>query len=486
MKVKVTGNYDDRLKIAIHRLLRAFKRNAQLVNENPDIDINIIIEDNLNLVTVNVWSNEEHITLEEAVKEDNDRKYLILKALYKLLSKIFMKELAYGVLTGIRPTKLVHMYKTKLTDDEIRKILINKYMVKEAKANLLLEVVNNQYRNIGNINRFKDEVSIYINIPFCPSRCVYCSFTSYPNNYQRVSQEAYLDALLAEIETVGNYLREKKISITTIYVGGGTPTALSETNLERLLIGIKKYLLDNHVREYTIECGRPDTINELKLQLLKQYNVSRISINPQTFNDETLRSMNRTHSTCDIINTYRLAREKGLENINMDLIIGLPGEKFETYIDSLNKVLTLDPENITIHYLAEKRNSDLHNQKIDYENHEYQHFFDYAYQTLKEHRYIPYYLYRQKHITGNLENVGYCKVGNECLYNILMIEEAQTIIGLGCNASTKFNDYHLILNPKDLISYMNSYKGYLDKKLEYLEELRNRNGGSIYNEHEYE
>ncbi len=486
MKVKITGNYEERLNIAIQRLLRAFRRDAELVNDEADFEIKMMIEEINKRMSVKVSTKDENLSDEEIVHDDSDRKYLILRALYRLLTIIFKKELAYGVLTGIRPSKLVYMYKGKLTDEEIKQLLMNKYAVSIEKANLLIEVVNNQTRKYGDITRFKDEVSIYINIPFCPSRCVYCSFTSYPLNYQKVSQEAYLEVLLEEIKSVGMFLRNHNIPITTIYVGGGTPTALTNENFERLLIGIEEYLLYNPVREYTIECGRPDTINEYKLRLIKEHQVSRISVNPQTFNDETLSKMNRTHTTSEIINTYQLARDIGLDNINMDLIIGLPEEKLDTYIYSLNKILALEPDNITVHYLAEKRSSDLYQQDIDFEKHDYHIFFNYAYHKLKNNGYIPYYLYRQKHITGNLENIGYCKVGKECLYNILMIEEAQTILGLGCNASTKFSDYHLILNPKDLISYMHSYKSYLEKKLQYFEEMRNRYDGSLFSEHEYE
>lgn len=463
MKFKIIGINDEKIMIALKKLTKAFDRNCQFVDseENILVFINSIIDKN-EIYVVLKCKDETFAERIQFSNFDYDNKYLILAQFYRLLMKLYKKELSYGVLTGIRPTKLVHRYKKQYSDHEILNILQTKYLISKEKSKLLLTIVNNQLKII-NFKDLEKELSIYINIPFCLSRCSYCSFTSYSTDYKFVSPSEYLEILMDEIKEISKYLKTNDITITTIYVGGGTPTALNEEELAKLLSCIETYLVNQFVREYTLECGRPDSLSLTKLRLIKKYSVTRISINPQTFNEETLKLINRKHSAKDIINTFIEARSLSFTNINMDLIIGLPNECISDFENSVVKIIALNPESITIHYLAQKRGSQIFNEEISS-------FYNFnPYQTLVDNEYIPYYLYRQKNIYGNLENIGYSKKGNESIYNIIMIEESQNIIGLGCNASSKYLNHEIILNPKDLISYMKSYRGYLKKKINMLE-----------------
>lgn len=468
MKIKIIGLNDKRIIFALEKLMKAFNRENSICDSNYDIKVYVNVITFQTKLKVIIKDDNTYIekTSEMISDVDSDIKYLVLVCFYQLLSKLTNKKLSYGVLTGIRPTKLIHHYKDELSDQEIIKLMQSKYCVTQEKANLLLDVANYQL-DVIDFKEIMKEVSIYINIPFCLSRCTYCSFTSFP--YNDLVSENYLNVLFKEIKTLGNYLLNNNISITSIYVGGGTPTAINSKELKSLLDTIEKYLLFKEVREFTLECGRVDSLNYEKLQIIKDSQVTRISINPQTFNEKTLINVNRKHSIKEIYEKYQLARDIGLNNINMDLIIGLPQESLEDIKHSINETLALKPESITIHYLAQKKGSQLFNEQLNNQEDFYFTAFDYAFKCMKNNGYLPYYLYRQKNITGNLENIGYCLKEFESIYNIIMIDEKQTILGLGSGASSKFLNYELILNPRDIKSYINSYKTYLEKKIKCLE-----------------
>ncbi|QVK18718.1 coproporphyrinogen dehydrogenase HemZ [Mycoplasmatota bacterium] len=472
MKFHIIGVPEKNIRIALLKLLKAFEPHHEIVSDK--FDYMVYIATIIYEKEVKVFLKCDNVIIERTTEIISnvayDKKYLILVVFYQLLVKLTNKKLSYGVLTGIRPTKLVHHYKKSFSDEIVLSILQNKYLISHEKAKLLLTVVNNQYHMIKDFEALTKDVSVYINIPFCLSRCSYCSFTSYPSDYKKVTRQEYLKTLFKEIEEIGHFLRMKKINITTIYIGGGTPTVLNDEELYDLLYKIESSLVDDLVLEYTLECGRPDTITKSKLEIINQFSVSRISINPQTFNENTLFAINRKHTIKDILDNYKQARALGMENINMDLIIGLPNENLDDYINSIDQTIQLLPESITIHYLARKKGSKLYNEEINNHTDDYFKLFAYAYEILKRENYNPYYLYRQKNISGNLENIGYCQKGYESLYNILMIEEAQTIIGLGCASSSKFLNHKIILNPKDLISYIKSHEIYLNKKIKGLEE----------------
>ncbi len=479
MKFKIIGTADPKIRNALRNLVKAFDKSNDI--DDKDFTHTVYISTVLHDKEIKVIIKYENDIIESKILifNDDDIKYLILTSFYQLLVKLTHKTLNYGVLTGIRPTKLVHHYKQQYSDDEIRQLLHQKYLISFEKIDLLLTIVNHQLKLFKDFETLRDEVSIYINIPYCLSRCSYCSFTSYPNNYAPVSHRDYLTALITEIKEMGLYLKNNKIKITTIYIGGGTPTALNDEELSILLENVENYLLFNQVLEYTVECGRPDSLTISKLNIIKKFQVSRISINPQTFNEETLKMINRYHTTEDILHAYELAKKCGLNNINMDLIIGLPNETIKDFEVSINKTLSLLPPSITIHYLAQKRGAQLFNENFDNKVNDYMEAFDYAYKNLLDKGYFPYYLYRQKNIRGNLENVGYSQPGYESLYNILMIEEQQNIIGLGCHASSKFLNYEMILNPKDLITYVKSYQDYLQKKICLLDKVLLKRGKKI-------
>ncbi len=471
LKIKVIGINDKRIFIAINKLIKAFNRQNVIVTSDYDYLIHVSSLIKEKKIKVILTCGSEIIKDETEIFEDvlSDKKYLILACIYRLFVKISKKELSYGVLTGIRPTKLVHRYKEKYSDDIVLSILQKKYLITKEKAELLLLIANYQ-KQLVDFPKLKDEVSIYINVPFCLSKCSYCSFTSYPIDLKELIPKQYLTVLLDEIKIMGAYLKEKHIPITTIYVGGGTPSALNYDHLKSLLYHIETYLINDSVLEFTLECGRPDSLTLDKLKLIKEFSVTRISINPQTFNRDTLKQMNRRHSIDDIIKIYQGARDIGFDNINMDLIIGLPNETIEDYKHSIDETIGLAPDSITVHYLAQKRGSKLFNEQIEMKRSDYFTLFSYAYKQLIEHHYSPYYLYRQKNIVGNLENTGYCQKEKVCLYNILMIEEAQNIIGLGCGASSKFLNHDIVLNPKDIKSYITSYQKYIDKKINNMNE----------------
>ncbi len=465
MRIKIIGVPEEKIIIALNRLLKAFDRLAEIVKDNEDYRVYFAVI--IYAREIKVVLKCGNILLENSTSiisdVDYDTKYLILSSFYKLLAKLTNKKLSYGVLTGIRPTKLVHQYKKSYQDREIITLLTDKYLIDINKAKLLLKIVNHQLQVIKDYTSLDKEVSIYINIPFCLSRCRYCSFTSYPSNYQLVSKMDYIRVLALEIKEMAEFLHKNKLKITTVYIGGGTPSALNKEELTFLLDSIENYLIKDKLREYTLECGRPDSLSVEKLKIINDRSITRVSINPQTFNELTLKEMNRNHTIKDIYDIYEKTRKYTSVSVNMDLIIGLPNETITDYMNSLDKTILLEPEAITVHHLAQKRGSELFKETMD-DKVDYNKYHTYAYNKLMEYHYLPYYLYRQKNISGNLDNIGYAKRGFESIYNILMIEEHQTIIGLGCASSSKFLDYKLILSPKDLVTYINSYQTYLDKK----------------------
>lgn len=363
------------------------------------------------------------------------------RLIYKILTKELGVEVPWGILTGIRPMKLAHnLYSLGLSNDAIINILEKEYLLSLEKINLMLKIMKNQEDAISKID--KDGINLYINIPFCPSKCSYCSFVSYPLDKQGNQDliHKYIEKLEYEIVKMGNIINDRVIN--TVYIGGGTPTSLSTEELEKIIILIKNNFNLNKILEFTVEAGRPDTLDYNKLKMLKINGVNRISINPQTMNDTTLRRIGRNHNSEDIIASYSVAKELGFDIINMDMIIGLPGESIKDINNTLKEVVKLSPDNLTIHTLALKRRSKL--KKINYEVENEQ--LDNKSTISLIDKYIgqvalePYYLYRQKQSFLNLENIGYAKLSKASIYNILMMEETQTVIGIGIGAVNKIYD----------------------------------------------
>jgi oxygen-independent coproporphyrinogen III oxidase len=478
MKIKINGKINQKENIAINKLLKSFDYHGTINEAEYDVCFTIESSQSANEMHARVLVGDKVFENRQAtnhLEPDRLKKYTILGAMYLAFQAIYHKSLEWGLLSGIRPTKLVHQgLNTGFSFEEIKDLLINTYFLSETKADTLLEVVGYQLREIKDYHQLEEEISIYINIPYCLSRCTYCSFTSYHKDKSIIKTDDYLNHLIDEMHQVAKFVKENKIKVTTLYIGGGTPTALSSQELIRLLTAVEKFYEGQNIREFTLESGRPDSLDKEKLKIIKESRVTRISINPQTFNEDTLKRVNRSHSTKDIEHLYHEAKQTGITNINMDLIVGLPGETNHDVKHSINETLKLDPESITIHALALKKGSDLIKTDAIELTKDYEQSFHYIQEALTKSHYKPYYLYRQKNMIRDLENIGYCKEGYLSLYNVLMIEEKQTIIGLGCGASSKFLDYDMILNPKDLKTYCESSKTYLDKKLSKLREMINK------------
>lgn len=472
MEINIYGISNHKFRVGIRNLINAYAPYYQTIEKDRTVSLYIhSITSNAGVkVIVKDQANELYIKKERILTTRDDERtirYTILQSLFDALSHLTNHRLAWGVLSGIRPTKLVHRYKEDgLTEKEIKDHLMSFYYLSDEKSQELIDIVNHQYESLPQLKDLRKEISVYINIPFCMTRCTYCSFTAYLRGHTRITPEYYVDCLCDEIQRFSKVVKELGLTISTVYIGGGTPTALTASELARVLEQVEKLIEGHNIMEYTLEAGRPDTINDEKIRLIKNTSVTRISINPQTFNDQTLIRVNREHSVQAIYDCFEMARAHGFDKINMDLILGLPGEGPEDYLDSLEKTIALQPESITVHALAIKRKAALREgYDLSDLNQDFNRAFNEGKRCLKEAGYVPYYLYRQKNIMSGLENIGYGKDGDISPYNILMIEESQTIIGLGCGASSKFLDYELILNPRDLKTYCETYVEYLEKKI---------------------
>lgn len=373
--------------------------------------------------TFSIKSNDE---LERKRKE----KRFLKIAIYRTLSFLTGVNLPYGCLTGIRPTKLFLEIQNDFKDygKGAREVFIDDYSVSEGKVNLVEKIVNVQ---APIRNKSSKEYDVFVFIPFCPTRCAYCSFVSLPIDKQRKLVEPYVECLIRELEQTKELIRSKKWKIRAVYVGGGTPTSIGAQALDRVL----EYCHFG-AREFTVEAGRPDTIDEDIVAVMQKHGVTRVSVNPQTFNDKTLEIIGRRHKSVQTYNAYMLVRDKF--DVNMDLIACLPDETFEDFKRSVDIAVALNPANITVHTLYMKKGSAL--KQGGYDNTDFEtasKMVDYAYSKLTESGYEPYYMYRQKYTSGNLENVGYAKPNKACIYNVDIMEEDTSIIANGANAISK-------------------------------------------------
>ena len=421
------------------------------------------------------WNTEEEKGRMKQVKHAVSYIYLTLMQQYTG----FVQK--WGILTGVRPVKLLHQkLRSGLTKEEAHRQLREDYLVTDEKIQLMQQIVDRQLTVVPDLYDLSKEVSIYIGIPFCPTKCAYCTFPAYAIQGKQGSVDAFLFGLHYEMEQIGRFLKERNIPITTIYYGGGTPTSITAEEMDALYAHMYRVFPNiERVREITVEAGRPDTITPEKLAVLKKWNIDRISINPQSYIQETLRAIGRHHTVEETIEKFHLAREAGMNNINMDLIIGLPGEGVGQFHYTLEQTEKLMPESLTVHTLSFKRASEMTKNKEKYkvaDRDEINEMMKRAEQWTKENGYVPYYLYRQKNILGNLENVGYALPGQESIYNIMIMEEQQSIIGLGCGASSKFVHPETkaithFANPKEPKAYNENYEHYTNEKLKMMEQL---------------
>ena len=384
-------------------------------------------------------------------KKRIEKRYLKI-ATYRTVSFLAGVNLPYGCLTGIRPTKLYQeIQKNPLRySKSARETFIADYSVSEAKVGLIEHVVNTQ-KPIR--NKRVRACDVFVFIPFCPTRCAYCSFISLPLDRQKKLVEPYVDCLIRELKQTQKFVADKKIKIRSVYVGGGTPTSIGAELLDKVLSNCHF-----DCKEFTVEAGRPDTINEEIVGVLEKHGVTRVSVNPQTFNEKTLKLIGRSHTTGDVYTAYSLVKDKFI--VNMDLIAMLPGETFEDFKRSVDIAVALKPQNITVHTLYLKKGSAL--KLENYDNTDYEtasQMVDYAYQKLTSEGYNPYYMYRQKYTSGSLENVGYAKPKTECIYNVDIMEEDTSIIANGAAAISK-----KWIKRKNLIERQANYK----EPLEYV------------------
>lgn len=393
--------------------------------------------------------------------------------IYVSLSRQTGKELPWGTLTGIRPTKIpmTQMEEGK-AEEEILASMQETYFISEEKGRLAIDIAKREKALLSALH-YKEGYSLYIGIPFCPTTCLYCSFTSFPIVSWKKRVGEYLAALEKEIAFTAEIYKDKILD--TVYIGGGTPTTLEDKELDRLLSCLKEKLDFSHVKEFTVEAGRADSITEEKLAVLKKWGVTRISVNPQTMKEETLKLIGRQHTVQQVKDAFFMARKAGFTNINMDLILGLPGESKEDVEQTIKEVKELAPDSITVHSLAIKRGSRL-NQWIE-ENgisalKNTDETMEIAANGARDMGMVPYYLYRQKNMSGNFENVGYATAGNFGIYNILIMEEKQTIIALGAGSITKrvFEDGRIERcdNVKDASLYIEKIDEMIERKRKLL------------------
>ena len=431
-----------------------------------DVDLKLDVDyfRQKNAIRISIYSDsfdnfQKHYTFsiksrDELERKRKEKRFLKI-AIYRTLSFLTGVNLPYGCLTGIRPTKLFLEIQNDFKDygKGAREVFIDDYSVSEGKVNLVEKIVNVQ---APIRNKSSKEYDVFVFIPFCPTRCAYCSFVSLPIDKQRKLVEPYVECLIRELEQTKELIRSKKWKIRAVYVGGGTPTSIGAQALDRVL----EYCHFG-AREFTVEAGRPDTIDEDIVAVMQKHGVTRVSVNPQTFNDKTLEIIGRRHKSVQTYNAYMLVRDKF--DVNMDLIACLPDETFEDFKRSVDIAVALNPANITVHTLYMKKGSAL--KQGGYDNTDFEtasKMVDYAYSKLTESGYEPYYMYRQKYTSGNLENVGYAKPNKACIYNVDIMEEDTSIIANGANAISKKWDKKL-----NLITRCANYK----EPLEYVKHI---------------
>ncbi len=408
-----------------------------------------------------------HISNEKVKTEKDLCEYNLCKLVYFCLSEVTEITPKWGMLTGIRPVKkVVDLIEKGLSKTEVFAVLKDRFLVSNEKLELAYKIAKIQMPLI-NTNDCKT-VSLYVSIPFCPTRCSYCSFVSHSIETAKKLIPDYIKYLCIELEQLGDFVRELGLKIDTIYIGGGTPTSIEAEDLRRVMECLSKSFDISAVREYNVEAGRADTITFDKLKVIKEMGATRISVNPQTFNDDVLKVIGRNHTAKQTVDAYIMAKDLGFDNINMDLIAGLPTETVESFKSTLDKVISLDPESVTIHTLTLKRSSSLYSEGENHVGNPVSQMLEYGLKALTDNGYNPYYLYRQKNTVENLENTGYAKSGKESLYNIFIMDETQTILGAGCSASTKLiypnGELMRVHNYKFPYEYINRFDELMNKK----------------------
>jgi oxygen-independent coproporphyrinogen-3 oxidase len=401
-------------------------------------------------------------------------KQAVLHVLHQLLEQYSGEHQPWGILTGVRPLKLVHsMIEQGFTHEQIRAQLRTEYLISPERIELLMEIADIQLAFLPDLYRLNHEVSIYIGIPFCPTHCAYCTFPAYSMTEKATYVVDFLKAMDLELAHLGRLLREFEIPVTSVYIGGGTPTSLKAPELEWLMESIFRELPNpGSWREFDVEAGRPDTITPDRLAVMRKYGVNRISVNPQTFKASTLKEIGRGHSPDIVDKRFYMVREAGFENINMDMILGLPGETIDDVRYTMERIEALDPESVTVHTMSFKRSAVVKTERERFvipHDRIVRQMMRESSEWARRLGYRPYYVYRQRDILGNMENTGFAKPGKESVYNICIMEERQTIVGIGGGAVTKLiggDGKHMgrFANPREPKAFVETVDDFVERK----------------------
>ncbi len=483
--------YDNDIRV----MLQAFFDNEKVVRTKAGSRLSLVVDyackedeetgaKSEGVVTFSLADDKGYESVEKEEADYWDKKASknrIKAALYCQLSEYTGKTLPWGTLTGVRPTKIAtELLENGVAEEAIHREYTDTYLTIPQKADICIEVAKREQQLFKDF-QYEEEYCVYIGIPFCPSRCLYCSFTSYPIADYEDKAGDYLKALYREMDFVAEAYRNKRL--VSIYVGGGTPSVLSAAQLEELIGHIRQAFSLQYLREFCVECGRPDSLTEEKLRALKKSGVQRISINPQTMSDDTLRLIGRAHTARQTKDAFAMARQAGFDNINMDIIAGLPGEGMEELLHTLSEIRELKPDSLTVHSLAIKRAANLNREWEQYRKLVFgstNEMLTAVDQCARESGLFPYYLYRQKNIPGKLENIGYAAEGKECVYNILIMEEKLDILAMGAGAASKFifRDENRIERAEN-VKNVDEYIARVDEMMERKQKLFSRKGGVV-------
>ena len=459
MKLKVSGNINQYYVQTLCMIFfpgEKFSEDPGMESDGiavPELSLTLTEDDEAVKVSAELVLDEKYSSCEKIyphrddITRDRLRKIAVGDAILSICGEVISYRPSWGMLVGVRPSKVAtEMLEGGMSKTRVKKTLVSDYFVIPKKASLAVEVALNEAELVK--AAYDKDCSVYISIPFCPTRCAYCSFVSYTSKKLLATIPDYLMALMDEINKTFALIKELGLRVRTVYIGGGTPTILDDGQLEWLLSTVENNTDVSALEEYTLEAGRPDTITAEKMRIAREHGVTRISVNPQTLNDDVLRIIGRSHTADDFLRAYDIARNSGIKIINTDVIAGLPGDKFSSFAASYDKIVSLKPENITVHTFSVKKASDFLKN--------YSHIYsirggdvgkcvDYSQITAQHEGYKPYYMYRQKNTVGNYENVGFALEGYKGLYNIYMMEEIHSIFACGAGAVSKFVDYA----PKD-------------------------------------
>lgn len=424
--------FETNLKQAENELLNEVKLFFYDLDAPIKIKHNALLDgaDVCNKITINEkqYIFNEKISYSSDIEKTRYYNRACKKAVYNALKDFTGKFVPWGSLTGIRPTKIAYEFlKNGGVEAEIENYLTSEYDVSPVKAKLIKDIVFNQK---GSMCFDEKAYNFYVHIPFCTSKCSYCSFITFDSKVWKKYIPTYCDCLVKEIQNAYEFRKTNGYKLFSTYVGGGTPTALDEENFEKVLSAIRP-----EGKEFTCEAGRPDTISEKKLEIMKKYGVTRVCVNPQSFNEKTLQIIGRNHSVQEFYDKYELVKGYGFD-VNIDLIAGLPGETVSDFMYSVDKALALKPDNLTVHTLSRKNGSTLKNSG-KYDNEDIEKMIEYSSSILPSHGYLPYYLYRQKAMLGNLENTGYCLKNKQCINNVTTMEEVMSVDANGAGAISK-------------------------------------------------